>query len=257
MAIRGRLTLRPRGHRLQLTQGACILALLTALAATGTAQAAIPQSEREVLLALYESTNGDEWNRNSGWNGAPGTECSWYGVSCDDDLAHVVGLSFSGDSVILGNGLEGVLPPLSELTELQRFGASDNDLSGPITFFEGLAHLQLVFVGHNQFTGPIPQLSGFVNLQVFEASDNELNGSIPLLNGLKDLRELDISDNNLSGNAPNVPEPNNLIDGGSNLCPNALNPVPNVAWDAATGVAPWYQECAPVETIFADGFDVP
>ena len=35
-----------------------------------TAQAAIPQSEREALISLYNATNGDDWTNSDGWTGA-------------------------------------------------------------------------------------------------------------------------------------------------------------------------------------------
>ncbi len=69
-----------------------LTALLMGLAVALPAQAAIPQSERDVLIALYDSTNGDSWTDNSGWNGAPGTECAWFGVYCDQAETHVVSL---------------------------------------------------------------------------------------------------------------------------------------------------------------------
>jgi hypothetical protein len=60
----------------------------------GEAYANIPAIEREALIALYKSTNGDNWGDNSGWKdpplnedgfALPGTECSWRGVYCTDD----------------------------------------------------------------------------------------------------------------------------------------------------------------------------
>ena len=36
--------------------------------------AAIPTSERDALIALYNSTDGDNWNDNTNWLGAPGTD---------------------------------------------------------------------------------------------------------------------------------------------------------------------------------------
>ena len=42
-----------------------LVALLVLVA--GVASAAIPQTERDVLIALYNSTNGDSWTRNTNW----------------------------------------------------------------------------------------------------------------------------------------------------------------------------------------------
>ena len=33
----------------------------------GLTHAAIPAAERQALIALYNSTNGDSWSENSGW----------------------------------------------------------------------------------------------------------------------------------------------------------------------------------------------
>jgi len=36
----------------------------------GVANAAIPQSERDALIALYNSTNGDSWTTKTNWKSA-------------------------------------------------------------------------------------------------------------------------------------------------------------------------------------------
>lgn len=41
--------------------------------------------------------------------------------------------------------------------------------------------------------------------------------------------------------------------GQSRLCPGTLDPVPDPAWDAATGVSPWFSACA--DALFEDGFE--
>ncbi|ETR65437.1 MAG: hypothetical protein OMM_14253, partial [Candidatus Magnetoglobus multicellularis str. Araruama] len=45
--------------------------------------AMISGAERRALIDLYNSTGGDNWSTNENWLGERGTECSWYGVSCD------------------------------------------------------------------------------------------------------------------------------------------------------------------------------
>jgi hypothetical protein len=55
---------------------------------------AIPSEERIALIALYNSTDGDNWTDNSGWKtpplhtdgfAMPGTENKWYGISISGD----------------------------------------------------------------------------------------------------------------------------------------------------------------------------
>ena len=41
------------------------------------ADAQMPPAERDALIALYNSTDGANWWDNTGWLGAPGTECDW------------------------------------------------------------------------------------------------------------------------------------------------------------------------------------
>ncbi len=51
---------------------------------------AIPVSEKNALIALYNSTNGPGWTDSTNWNGASGTEGTWYGVTVFAD--QVVGI---------------------------------------------------------------------------------------------------------------------------------------------------------------------
>lgn len=262
------------------------------------ARADIPQSERDVLLAFYAGANGDTWTDHAGWNGAPGTECSWYGVACDPVGAHVTAIDLRSNNLsgtlpalnelselvflhVENNQLTGPIPPLSGLTSLQAFIANSNQLSGPLpslsgltslrTFnaginalsgsippLTGLTNLEELLIGTNQLTGSIPSLSELTNLVRFHVDYNQLTGPLPSLEGLVDLVEFQVNSNMLRGNVPDVPDPDNLIDGASYLCPNHLNPIPDAAWDAATGVSPWYQSCTPLpDEIFGDGFDSP
>ena len=54
----------------------------------------IPTTECEALVALYESTDGDNWNDNTGWL-ATDTPCSWFGVTCE--AGNVSKLNLSGE----------------------------------------------------------------------------------------------------------------------------------------------------------------
>jgi len=47
------------------------------------AYADIPVAERNALIELYNSTNGDSWLNKENWLGDAGSECAWYGVGCD------------------------------------------------------------------------------------------------------------------------------------------------------------------------------
>lgn len=64
---------------------------------TGVAYGAIPAHERAALIALYNSTDGDNWssNGNDGWKdpplhtdgfAMPGTENPWWGITVRSDV---------------------------------------------------------------------------------------------------------------------------------------------------------------------------
>jgi hypothetical protein len=248
--------------------------------AAGIAHAAIPAGERAVLDDLYASTNGDGWTTNTGWQGAAGSECGWYGITCatGEDLDHVVAINLI-ENHLLGslpalagltrlqyfeasiNQLTGAIPALNTLSELRAFDAFANLLDGNIPELGGLTNLLDLDVSINQLQGQIPALTGLDALAYFDVADNRLSGPIPALAGLTRLRSFHVGGNQLSGSAPVPPSPNNLMPGMSGLCTylqpevaNRLAPIPDAAWDAATGDAPWYVHCD-IKTIFEFGFE--
>ena len=95
----------------RLLQG--LMGLALGVLAPFGASAAIPDVERQVLLDLYSSTNGANWMDNTGWGDAVGTECTWFGVTCDDSGLHVIGIALDSNSLI------GTLPSLDGLTHLE------------------------------------------------------------------------------------------------------------------------------------------
>ena len=171
-------------------------------------------AERNALIDLYMSTNGDSWFNNDGWKepprdmdgfAMPGTENSWYGVTCNAS-GNVIEL------ILNENNLTGTIPDLiGDLTNLQRLYLNDNQLSGSIPPVLGnLNNLQDLHLGDNQLTGSIPPVLGNLNsLQNIYLVSNQLTGNIPPeLGNLNDLQSLYLSDNQLSGSIP--PELGNL-----------------------------------------------
>lgn len=85
-------------------------------------------AQRQALEALYQSTDGSSWSNQDGWLGDAGTECSWYGISCN---AH-------------GN-----------ITEVD---LSHNNLAGNIpTEISDLVTATAIDLSYNQLTGQVPQ----------------------------------------------------------------------------------------------------
>ena len=185
---------------------ASLAILAVCFCAVPSARAAIPESERQVLLDFYISTNGNGWTDNTGWNGPVGTECGWKGIQCDPAGTHVWVIS------VFQNGLTGTLPvSLQALTGLVIFDVSTNNLTGSIPPLQGLTNLRRFYVDNNHLTGSIPPLQGLTNLQEFYVGANQLTGSIPPLQGLTRLTSLSASSNQLTGLIPSLQGLTNLL----------------------------------------------
>jgi Leucine-rich repeat (LRR) protein len=188
-------------------------------------------NEREALIALYNSTDGDNWRNNSGWKtpplytdgfAMPGTEGTWYGVNVSSDRVISVSLycnQLTGSIPpelgnlanlqtldLAANKLTGSIPPeLGNLANLQTLDLSFDGLIGSIPPELGnLANLQWLELGSNQLTGSIPaELGNLANLQNLLLYTNQLTGSIPPeLGNLSNLQELHLSYNQLTGSIP-------------------------------------------------------
>ncbi len=190
------------------------------------AHAQIPAVEREALIALYNATNGAGWTDNSGWvtgvTGAPGNECTWYGVTCVADQVnslHLENNQLSGSiPPELGNlsglwylfmdrnQLTGSIPPeLGNLSYLANLYLHNNQLTGSIPPQLGNTSLDYTLgLANNQLTGSIPpQLGNLVGLDQLYLQNNQLTGSIPLeLGNITRLKWLDLSSNQLTGSIP-------------------------------------------------------
>ena len=118
---RSRVAVETLGFRKAFSVRALIaFACLFVFAAS--AYGAIPDAERQVLLNIFNSTNGSGRTNKTGWTGASGTECSWHGVYFNGD--HVTAIDLSS------NNLTGSLPDLTGLSSLTVFEVHNNQLTG-------------------------------------------------------------------------------------------------------------------------------
>jgi Leucine-rich repeat (LRR) protein len=210
-----------------------VLSALFLLSGLASAQDAIPAVEREALIALYNSTNGDGWTNSSGWKTAPlytdgfampGTESGWYGLTVDPGTEQVTQIDLTDNNLTgslpaeLGdltglallylshNSIGGAIPStFGDLTALREIHMSVNQLTGPIPVEIGnLVRLEKLIIDNNQLTGPIPAALGSLpNLGYIYLNTNQLSGPIPVeLCDLANLRQLFLYSNQLSGTIP-------------------------------------------------------
>ena len=156
------------------------------------------ETDREALVALYNATNGENWEYSKDWlSDAPIGE--WYGVVTNDD-GRVIALDLNFTD------LSGGIPPvLGSLSNLIYLGLGDNELSGEIPAELGsLSNLEYLGLGDNGLSGEIPpELGSLSNLVYLGLSTNDLGGEIPPeLGSLSNLEYLGLDHNGLSGEIP-------------------------------------------------------
>lgn len=178
-----------------------LFAICALVLATG-ANAAIPSSQRDALIAVYNASNGSNWSNRAGWLGPTGTECTWHGVQCDAEQANVDVL------YLFDNNLSGTISPdIAKLTKLRSLQLYNNALTGEIPSSLGqMTELRSVFLTNNQLTGTIPSsIGGMTNLEEFQANGNALTGPLPdSIGNLANLRYLDLSYNEITGKIPDL-----------------------------------------------------
>ena len=155
-------------------------------------------NERDVLVALYESTDGPRWNVRSGWltDSELGT---WYGVDTNSE-GRVTDIQLDA------NYLAGSIPPaLGALAALEVLSFEENRLTGEIPpELGGLASLEVLSLRQNRLTGEIPpELGELANLEVLSLYINQLSGPIPTeLLQLDQVELLVLGHNRLTGSIP-------------------------------------------------------
>ena len=155
--------------------------------------------EKAALIALYNSTNGDNWTDNTGWL-TERDHCEWNGVFCEGADGFVTAL------VLVDNRLTGSMPAeLGNLASLRELYLNRNQLTGSIPAELGnLSSLQYLELNYNQLSGSIPiALGSLLSLEAIELTANQLSGNIPLeLGNLSSLQRLSIRGNFLEGSIP-------------------------------------------------------
>jgi Leucine-rich repeat (LRR) protein len=156
----------------------------------------VSQGECEVLVDLYDSTNGDQWSNNDGWKESP-IVCDWFGITCNANRVFWV--------YLMNNNLEGELPKsLGGLINVRHLKFNDNKLSGEIPSSIGnIRYLDILQMHNNELSGAIPVEIGNTSVNHILLQGNNLSGSIPRkLTSRTDLYQLQLQHNQLTGEIP-------------------------------------------------------
>ena len=105
---------------------------------------------RDALVALYNTTNGDNWRGKDNWLSDHPAD-TWFGITADSDGCVT-------QLVLERNQLIGEIPPeLGSLANLEVLRLSHSQLSGEIPPELGsLANLEVLYLHANQLSGCVP-----------------------------------------------------------------------------------------------------
>lgn len=140
--------------------------------------AAIPATEREALIAIYNATGGSAWSRKDNWLGPPGSEAAWFGVKVENERVTELELR--------GNNLRGGLPPdignLAALRVLNLGNRLDNVWLYPVP---------------NYITAVPAEIGRLANLSMLNLRYNRLQRLPESIGNLSQLTQLDVASNQL------------------------------------------------------------
>ena len=160
-------------------------------------QAQVPGADSLALVAIYDATDGDNWNNNTNWKSQEPIG-DWYGVTVENGAVTELDLS--------NNNLTGEIPSeIGNLTRLQRLDLSANNLTGAIpSEMANLTSLETLVLLGNSLSGEIPsEIGNLTRLQRLLLTSNSLSGEIPsAIGNLTRLEDLWLHGNSLSGEIP-------------------------------------------------------
>lgn len=226
-------------------------------------------SEREILMKLFVSLNGNYWYHNDFW-GSTADVCDWYGIGCVGGHVTMINLSannlrgmpvpdvfflpelrtlwlysnpieFSFDKIGSAKKLEDLrldstmlhsLHGIGSATSLTSFDAGFAALRGSFPEQEilTLTNLRTLKLNNNNLSGTLPRSFGPLQFLVaLRIDSNQLSGKVPLFDDLHFLEYVDASNNQLDG-----PVPRSLFD---KLNTN-VKPTVRLSHNQLTGVVP-------------------
>jgi hypothetical protein len=171
-------------------------------------QWSISNAERSALISIYNSTNGENWNRTWDLDKDPR---NWFGISVKNGAVTELNLS--------GNALKGNFPSnLASFPKLTKLDLSNNQLLGDVP--SGISSLSLLTkldICSNRLTGdPTQSLTGLFNVDDLALGGNsfvisDVNAMLQNFNNIKILNIADLGLQNIPAKITAFPNLETLI----------------------------------------------
>ncbi len=204
--------------------------LLTNILSILSTACAATMTETEILVALFESTNGANWRVKDNWKSDSVGICDWHGIVCDPTTRKVIEIDLSHNNVngaipsslwrlqslqqinlrnnlITSLSLPGLLttdPQNDPRSPLEILIVSDNHLTQVDGIGNAQRTLRQLNVNKNQIDKPVlDEVSLCSNLEIIYIAFNKIPGTVPTsLGKLTKLTEMYGFDNRLTGTIP-------------------------------------------------------
>jgi Leucine-rich repeat (LRR) protein len=190
-----------------------------------------PVIEKDVLVKLYQTCGGDNWDEADNWL-STGSICTWGGIKCVEGASKdtVEAIQLGANNLhgtpptelyampslkslsLYSNPLKGVdfdgIQYASKMTELLLDATGISSVDG----IEAAPSLQILNLRFNAFIGSLPsQLTELTSLNTLTMAYNALTGSLPsAIEEMTNLKALLLSHNTFSGNLHSVNFPSSL-----------------------------------------------
>jgi len=176
-----------------------VLSILLLFCLVQKSDAQVLEQDSLALVAIYKSTNGDEWTDNTNWL-SDSSVSTWKGIS----------VSIAGDRVtqidLADNNVTGTIPSeIGDLTDLLFLKMGNNPLGGTLPSQIGsCTNLYAIQIFNTNLEGAIPpEIGNLENLNTIQLYNNQLSDSIPAAIGdLDNIVWIELYRNNLTGPIP-------------------------------------------------------